>query len=49
METDLKEIYKYFKIQHVHHNLQRTRAQLKLLKSMEEQYVDMKKIIDKIH
>ena len=35
----------YFKIHHEFHNLQRTRAQLKLVMSMEEQYADMQKII----
>lgn len=35
----------YFKIHHENHNLQRARAQFKLVESMEEQYEDMKKII----
>lgn len=35
----------YFKIHHEHHNLQRARAQLKLVESMEEHYEEMKKII----
>jgi Ser/Thr protein kinase RdoA (MazF antagonist) len=35
----------YYRIHHPAHNLQRTRAQLKLLMSMEEQYDDMKRII----
>jgi hypothetical protein len=35
----------YFKIHFENHNLQRARAQLKLLRSMEEQYGEMKKII----
>jgi len=35
----------YYRIHHPSHNLQRTRAQLKLLLSMEEQYGEMKRII----
>jgi hypothetical protein len=38
----------YYKIHHEYHNLQRTRAQIALVKSMEEQYTDMKSIIDKL-
>jgi hypothetical protein len=38
----------YFKIHHEHHNLQRARAQLKLVKSMERQYDEMKKTIKKL-
>jgi len=38
----------YFKIHHEHHNLQRARAQIKLVQSMEEQYGAMKKIIGKL-
>ena len=36
----------YYKIEYPEHNLQRTKAQLKLLYSMEEQYDDMRKIVD---
>lgn len=35
----------YFKIHHEHHNLQRARAQFKLLTSMERQYEAMKEIV----
>lgn len=35
----------YFKIHHPLHNLQRTRAQMKLIMSMEKQYGEMQKII----
>lgn len=35
----------YYKIHHEHHNLQRTRAQMRLLESMEQQYEEMQKII----
>jgi hypothetical protein len=43
--TDFIDGDNYFKIHHEFHNLQRARAQLKLVMSMEEQYEDMKKII----
>ena len=43
--TDYIDGDNYFKIHHVFHNLQRTRAQLKLVMSMEEQYREMQKII----
>jgi hypothetical protein len=46
--TDYIDGDNYFKIHHEHHNLQRARAQLKLLSSMEEQYGDMKEIIRKL-
>jgi hypothetical protein len=36
---------KYYKIHHEHHNLERTRAQIRLLESMEEQYGAMQEII----
>jgi serine/threonine protein kinase len=39
---------KYYKIHHEHHNLQRTRAQIRLLQSMEEQYRVMQKIIKRL-
>jgi len=43
--TDYIDGDRYYKIHHEQHNLQRTRAQLKLVESMEEQYEAMKKII----
>lgn len=38
----------YYKIHHAHHNLQRAKAQLKLIESMEEQYPAMQNIIKKL-
>jgi Ser/Thr protein kinase RdoA (MazF antagonist) len=38
----------YYRIHHPGHNLQRTRAQMKLLFSMEEQYGEMKKIVEEV-
>jgi hypothetical protein len=46
--TDFIDGDNYFKIHHEFHNLQRTRAQLKLVMSMEEQYNVMQKIISKL-
>jgi thiamine kinase-like enzyme len=46
--TDYIDGDHYFKIHHEHHNLQRARAQLKLVESMEEQYEEMRKIINKL-
>ncbi len=46
--TDYIDGDNYFKIHHEHHNLQRARAQLKLVESMEEQYGAMQKIIRKL-
>lgn len=43
--TDYIDGDNYFRIHHPHHNLQRARAQLQLVKSMESQYTDMQKII----
>ena len=43
--TDFIDGDNYFKTHHELHNLQRTRAQLKLVSSMEEQYGEMQKII----
>lgn len=43
--TDYLDGDNYFKIHHKDHNLQRARAQLQLLKSMENQYGQMKSII----
>ncbi len=38
----------YQKIQHEQHNLQRARAQLKLLESMERQYGEMQRVVNKL-
>jgi hypothetical protein len=38
----------YFKIHHPNHNLERARAQFRLLESMEEQYPVMQGIIEKL-
>ena len=46
--TDHIDGDKYYRIHHHHHNLQRTRAQIRLLQSMEEQYGEMKEIIEKL-
>jgi thiamine kinase-like enzyme len=46
--TDFIDGDHYFKIHHELHNLQRARAQLQLMKSMEEQYEEMKRIIRKL-
>jgi hypothetical protein len=46
--TDFIDGDNYFKTHHELHNLQRARAQLQLLKSMEKQYEDMKSIINKL-
>ena len=43
--TDYLDGDKYYRIHHKHHNIQRTRAQIRLLESMEEQYGEMKRII----
>lgn len=43
--TDFIDGDHYFKIHNEHHNLTRTRAQLKLVMSMEEQYPEMQNII----
>lgn len=39
---------KYYKIHYEEHNLQRTRSQIALVKSMEEQYPEMQKIIGEL-
>jgi thiamine kinase-like enzyme len=44
--TDYIDGDHYFKINNEQHNLQRARAQLKLVESMEEQYDGMRRIID---
>ncbi|MCU0456545.1 MAG: aminoglycoside phosphotransferase family protein [Bacteroidales bacterium] len=46
--TDHIDGDKYYRIHHNDHNLQRTRAQIRLLESMEEQYGEMKGIIEKL-
>jgi Ser/Thr protein kinase RdoA (MazF antagonist) len=46
--TDYIDGDNYFKTNHPQHNLQRARAQLKLVKSMEEQYEAMRSIIGKL-
>lgn len=46
--TDYIDGDNYFKIHHELHNIQRARAQLKLVMSMEEQYNDMQEIIRKL-
>lgn len=43
--TDYIDGDRYYKIHHEHHNLQRTKAQIKLVRSMEEQYGEMQNII----
>ena len=46
--TDYLDGDHYFKIHHVNHNLQRARAQIQLVKSMEKKYPEMKKIIERL-
>ena len=46
--TDYIDGDNYFKIHHTHHNLQRARAQFKLVSSMEEQYQEMQNIISNL-
>jgi hypothetical protein len=46
--TDYIDGDHYFKVHHENHNLQRARAQLRLVKSMEEQYEEMKGIIRRL-
>jgi Ser/Thr protein kinase RdoA (MazF antagonist) len=46
--TDFIDGDNYFKIHHPLHNLQRARAQLRLVMSMEEQYGEMMEIIGKL-
>jgi thiamine kinase-like enzyme len=46
--TDFIDGDNYFKIHHPLHNLQRAKAQLSLMMSMEEQYEEMKRIIRKL-
>lgn len=46
--TDYIDGDNYFKIHHDQHNIQRARAQLQLVKSMEEQYHQMQQIIKRL-
>jgi thiamine kinase-like enzyme len=46
--TDYVDGDKYYRIHHIEHNIQRTRAQIRLLESMEEQYTEMQNIIRKL-
>jgi len=46
--TDFIDGDHYFKIHHELHNIQRARAQLQLVKSMEEHYGEMQQIINKL-
>jgi len=46
--TDYLDGDNYFKIHHEHHNLQRARAQFRLVESMEEQYGEMQRIIRRL-
>ena len=46
--TDYIDGDNYFKIHHKHHNLQRARAQFRLVESMEEQYGEMREIVRKL-
>ncbi|MBK7627847.1 MAG: aminoglycoside phosphotransferase family protein [Bacteroidales bacterium] len=46
--TDYLDGDNYFKIHREHHNLQRARAQLRLVMSMEEQYDEMRRIISRL-
>lgn len=45
--TDYADGDNYFKIHHEHHNLQRARAQFKLLTSMERQFRAMREIVER--
>jgi len=46
--TDYIDGDTYYRIHHKHHNLQRSRAQIRLLETMEEQHREMKKIINEL-
>jgi hypothetical protein len=46
--TDYLEGDIYYKIHHKHHNLQRTRAQIRLVECMEENYKEMKGVIRRL-
>lgn len=47
--TDYLDGDQYFKIHHEHHNLQRARAQFKLLQDMEKNYDEMKLIVKRVY
>jgi len=47
--TDYLDGDNYYKIHHEHHNLERAKAQLKLVRSMEEQYSAMQDIIRELY
>ena len=46
--TDYIDGDTYYRIHHEHHNLRRTRAQIRLVESMEEQYGEMQEIISRL-
>ncbi len=46
--TDYIDGDNYFKIHHEHHNLQRAKAQFKLVASMERQFSQMQQVIENI-
>ena len=46
--TDYIDGDKYYKIHHENHNLERARAQIRLMMSMEEQYGEMRRIIGRL-
>jgi len=46
--TDYIDGDNYFKVQHPEHNLQRCRAQFQLVRSIESQFDEMKKVISKL-
>jgi len=46
--TDYIDGDTYYRIHHEHHNLQRTRAQIRLVESMEDQYGEMQEIISRL-
>jgi len=46
--TDYIDGDRYYKIRHEHHNLQRARAQFQLVRSMEKQYDNMRRIISEL-
>src|SRR5207253_173380 len=45
--TDYLDGDQYYKVDFANHNLQRARAQFKLVESMDEQYEEMKSIVQK--
>jgi hypothetical protein len=46
--TDYLDGDSYYKTHHEHHNLQRAKAQFKLVQSMERQYSEMQAAVDDI-